>query len=92
MSSYELIPEKNGRQLFQGFHDYEDMKYVYILKSLRRPDQLYVGVTFELRQRLEDHNSRKCPHTSKFIPWELVCFESFQDSSKAFKRERQIKH
>jgi putative endonuclease len=41
--------------------------------------------------RLEYHNAGRCPHTSKFRPWEIVYSEQFENQVDAFKRERQIK-
>jgi putative endonuclease len=67
------------------------VKHVYILRSLTRPGQRYVGVTGDLDQRLEYHNTGRCPHTSKFVPWEIMHTEVFDDDTTAFRRERQIK-
>ena len=67
------------------------MAYVYILKSLSFPRQLYVGVTTDLSQRLNSHNTGRCAHTSRFMPWEIIYTESFEDKASALKRERQIK-
>lgn len=65
--------------------------YVYILKNISYPKQRYVGVTTDLVQRLDYHNTGRCLHTSKFLPWEMVYAEAFEDKTSAFKRERQIK-
>ena len=67
------------------------MTYVYILRSINRPGQLYIGITVDLNQRLGYHNSGRCPHTSKFMPYEIVYTEQFTEEGDAFKRERQIK-
>lgn len=67
------------------------MPFVYILKSLSRPTHLYVGVTSDLTQRLVYHNAKRSPHTAKFIPWEIVYSEQFEEKSAALKRERQLK-
>ena len=67
------------------------MRYVYILRSVGRPGQRYIGVTSDLRQRLVYHNTGKCPHTSKCMPWEIVYTELFEDEAAALNRERQIK-
>ena len=45
------------------------MQYGYLLESVGVPDQRYVGVTSDLRRRLEEHNSGKSLHPSKFKPW-----------------------
>ena len=67
------------------------MKYVYILRGLGQPGQRYFGITSNLRQRLEYHNTGRCSHTSKFIPWEIVYTEKFENETAALRRERQIK-
>ncbi|MBN8548356.1 MAG: GIY-YIG nuclease family protein [Deltaproteobacteria bacterium] len=69
---------------------FEEMTFVYILRSIAKPEETYVGATLELRRRLEYHNSRRCAHTSKFVPWEIVYAEGVKDKTSAFKRERQI--
>jgi putative endonuclease len=67
------------------------MKCVYILRSICSSAQRYVGVTADLVTRLDYHNSGRCPHTSKFMPWEVVYTERFERDADALKRERQIK-
>jgi len=67
------------------------MKYVYILRSIKWPERLYIGVSDNPQRRLIDHNTNKCLHTKKFKPWRLAHEEGFQDSEKAFLREKQIK-
>jgi hypothetical protein len=52
------------------------MFYAYILQSLAKPDETYRGHTTDLRQRLNDHNSGKCAHTSKFTPWKQKSLSS----------------
>jgi GIY-YIG catalytic domain len=44
------------------------MKYVYILESIETPEHYYVGVTDDLRARLQKHNAGDVTHTSKFAP------------------------
>jgi predicted GIY-YIG superfamily endonuclease len=67
------------------------MLYVYLLRSESAPDQRYVGITSNLKQRLTDHNSGKSPHTSKYIPWTLVTYVAFSDVQKARMFERYLK-
>ncbi len=49
----------------------------------------------DLKQRLEDHNSGKSAHTSKFRPWRLVTYlppnMAFSDRMKAESFERDLK-
>ncbi len=67
------------------------MHYVYLLQSERFPDQRYIGVTSDLKQRIPDHNAGKSPHTSKFAPWRLVTYVAFSDKHKAETFERYLK-
>ena len=65
--------------------------YVYLLRSVSRPDQRYVGLTSGLRQRLAEHNAGKSPHTSKFVPWRIVAAVYFADRSRAEAFEKYLK-
>ncbi|HOP20958.1 MAG TPA: GIY-YIG nuclease family protein [Amphiplicatus sp.] len=67
------------------------MKYVYILKSLSRPDTYYSGLTSDLRARLAKHNAGEVRHTSKYKPWELKTYLAFDDDEKAAAFERYLK-
>ncbi len=67
------------------------MKYVYILRSMRRLDQRYFGITSDLRRRLEYHNSGRCAHTAKFLPWRVETYVAFSDERKAAEFERYLK-
>src|SRR5207247_6016426 len=62
--------------------------YTYVIESLSHPDQCYIGHTANLRQRLVDHNARKCPHTSKFVPWKLKVYVAFETIEQAQHFER----
>jgi len=44
------------------------MHYVYLLRSIKFPDQTYTGLTDDLKSRLEKHNQGGSPHTAKFKP------------------------
>jgi len=65
--------------------------YVYLLISVRRNDQRYIGVTTDLKQRLSDHNRGISPHTAEFVPWRLVTYLAFSDQRKASAFERYLK-
>ena len=65
--------------------------YVYLLRSVSHPDQRYIGLTADLKKRLAEHNAGKSPHTSKFMPWELVVAVYFKDRAKADVFERYLK-
>ena len=66
------------------------MKYVCILES-DDAEHFYVGITDDLRARIEKHNSGEVSHTSKFVPWRLKTYVAFSDDRKAFAFERYLK-
>jgi putative endonuclease len=67
------------------------LQYVYLIRSVSKPDEKYVGLTADLKRRLKDHNSGKSPHTSKFMPWRLETYIAFSDLRKAQLFERYLK-
>ena len=79
------VLREGGLQAVSGFH------YVYILQSLSHPNQIYTGMTANLKQRLVEHNSRGVPHTSKFVPWKIRSAAAFNDKVRAIAFERYLK-
>jgi len=67
------------------------VKSVYLLQSISHPQQRYIGLTSNLKERLEAHNAGKSPHTSKFRPWRIVVAIRFDDDSKAVAFEKYLK-
>lgn len=67
------------------------MKYIYRLESINSPEQVYVGLTDDLRARFDAHNAGQSPHTAKFKPWRLVTYVAFSDEAKAVAFERYSK-
>jgi predicted GIY-YIG superfamily endonuclease len=67
------------------------MHYVYLLRSEASPDQTYVGLTSDLRERLATHNSGHSAYTAKHKPWTLVHYSAFQDRERASAYERYLK-
>jgi predicted GIY-YIG superfamily endonuclease len=67
------------------------LHYVYLLESLSAQDRRYVGVTVNLKQRLQEHNTGKSTHTSKFKPWRVTTYVAFTDRTKAEAFERYLK-
>ncbi|MGB5485152.1 GIY-YIG nuclease family protein [Parasphingorhabdus sp.] len=65
---------------------------VYILAS-QPYGTLYIGVTSNLIQRLNQHRNQMTPgFTSKYAVYRLVRFEMFDDMTSAITRERQLKN
>lgn len=67
------------------------MTYVYILRSIDTPNQLYIGWTNDLPIRLAAHNSGRSPHTSKFRPWKIAFYAAFESRERAMQFERYLK-
>jgi putative endonuclease len=67
------------------------MHYVYILGSINSPNQIYIGYTKSLEDRLEKHNSGGSVHTAKYKPWKLVVSIEFTDESQALAFEKYLK-
>jgi putative endonuclease len=67
------------------------MIYVYILESVREPNQRYIGLTPDLKQRFTDHNAGRSTHTRKHKPWHLVAYTAFADENTAAAFERYLK-
>ena len=65
--------------------------FTYILFS-SKINKFYVGVTENLKWRLERHNLGWGRYTKHGIPWKLVYHESFILKSEALKREKEIKN
>ena len=67
------------------------MKYVYILESVETSEHHYVGVTDDLRSRLQKHNAGDVSHTSKFRPWRIKTYIAFTDGDRAQAFEKYLK-
>jgi predicted GIY-YIG superfamily endonuclease len=78
---FEALAKKGG----------EFMNYVYLIETVGPDRQRYVGLTTNLKQRIEDHNAGKSPHTAKFKPWRLVTYVAFSDQPRAIAFERYLK-
>lgn len=59
------------------------MFYVYLIRSISFSDQVYVGITEDLKKRLETHNSGGSVHTAKYKPWELIVYMGFKYARRA---------
>lgn len=64
--------------------------YTYILKS-RKTGKLYIGITDNLRKRIEKHNSFQVLSTKTGAPYELIYFEGYKSMDMAKEREYKLK-
>lgn len=67
------------------------MYFVYLLRSKNWSNQVYVGLTSDVKARLVKHNEGANKHTSKFRPWKLVWFCAFPNKFKAAAFEQYLK-
>ena len=67
------------------------MYYVYLIRSLNKPSQKYVGFSSNLKQRLIDHNRGKCAFTANYMPWQLITYIAFSNKLQALTFERYLK-
>jgi putative endonuclease len=67
------------------------MWYVYIIRSSSSSEQIYIGATANLKERIADHNAGKSSHTAKFVPWELLWYSAFPDKFRALEFEQYLK-
>ena len=63
---------------------------VYVLRS-KVAKKSYVGVTNDLEKRLREHNSGKQYYTRRYMPWEVIYLEDYQDFEEALQREKFLK-
>ena len=66
------------------------MQYVYVLISLV-DFRLYVGITSDIKKRLDRHNSGFVQATKNRIPFKLIYLETYTELSDAKRRERYLK-
>ena len=62
-----------------------------MLRSIKFPEQTYIGLTEDLKLRIEKHNSGGSPHTSKYRPWNLITHIAFSDRKQASDFELYLK-
>lgn len=67
------------------------MHYVYLIRSTPFPEKTYIGLTSNLKTRLEKHNSGGSPHASKYKPWELQTYLAFSTRKHAAAFETYLK-
>jgi putative endonuclease len=66
------------------------MWFVYILKSLSK-EYHYIGLTNNLKRRLDEHNSGNTPSTKPYRPFELEAFVAVKTHEKAMELEKYFK-
>ena len=68
------------------------MYCVYLLRSRRFPEKVYIGVTTDLNKRLEQHNAGLgSAYAAKYAPWSVVVTINFENRLRAEAFERYLK-
>lgn len=67
------------------------MYYVYLLRSIKNPNETYIGFTNNLAQRIKKHNEGGSVYTAELRPWKLITYIGFDDKFKAQEFEKYIK-
>ncbi len=66
------------------------MCYVYAIQS-QVDQRIYVGMTVDLENRLNEHNKEKTKSTEHFIPWKIIYFDRCNSRTEARAREKYWK-
>jgi putative endonuclease len=69
----------------------EAKRFVYVFKNADPVPCFYVGLTSDVRSRVSDHNTRRCPHTASRRPWEIPVIIESPDERRAVRFERYLK-
>ncbi|MDP2676711.1 MAG: GIY-YIG nuclease family protein [bacterium] len=65
------------------------MFYVYFLKL--KNDDLYKGITDDLKRRFDEHKQGRVKSTRNYLPVSLVGYEAYLLKSDAIRREKFLK-
>ena len=66
------------------------MFYVYYIESLKSSFR-YIGLTSDLKRRLEEHNSCQNKSTKAYAPYRVIFYEAYVDIDDAKRREKYLK-
>ena len=64
------------------------MFYVYLLQS---NSKMYVGITTDLKRRVNEHNKGQNVSTKAYLPWTLIFYEAYIKREDATRREKYLK-
>ena len=65
--------------------------WVYLLRSMKSPERIYVGLTKDIDRRVDEHNAGESDSTYRFRPWNCEIKIWFADSDKAERFESYLK-
>ena len=64
---------------------------MYVLQSTSVKDELYIGFSTDLRNRLKEHNQKQNFSTKRHAPWKLIYYEACLNEIDAKRREKYFK-
>lgn len=67
------------------------MHIVYLLRSQKNPNRVYVGLCSNMKNRLAEHNTGECKTTTEHRPWGVDIAIYFSNEQKAHSFERYLK-
>ena len=65
--------------------------YVYILRSIKFPNEIYVGYTINLKERFPLHQKGLVRSTKPYRPWKIIFCEAYISKVDAKRREKYLK-
>jgi len=68
-----------------------EKRIVYIIRSATYPSRHYVGITDNIRDRLEWHNHGRCGHTAAHRPWSILIAIEFRTERDTVRFEKYLK-
>jgi len=67
------------------------MNIVYVLRSQKYPERLYVGLTEDLENRIKEHNCNESKYSKNYAPWNLETYIVFKNKAQAINFEKYLK-
>jgi predicted GIY-YIG superfamily endonuclease len=67
------------------------MYFTYILESLIKQGEHYIGHTSNLKKRIKEHNDGKCKSTAGLKPWKVQLYIAFETLAQAQRFELYLK-
>ncbi len=67
------------------------MHHVYVLRSEKNFEKIYIGITNNIERRLGEHNGDSNGYTKRYSPWKLTVLISFENEQLAKDFEKYLK-